>query len=54
MNARGTRRPHAKRVYKRARKRAGGGKKGGKGCLLLVLALPALPTLAGIASAVIR
>ena len=55
MSARGTRRPHATRVYKRARKRASGGKKGGgKGCLLLVLALPALPSMAAIAAAVIR
>ena len=46
MNARGTRRPHKTRPYKRGRSpsRSGGGKKG-KGCGLFLLAFAALPAM---------
>lgn len=39
MAARGTRRPHARRPYKRPRKSTAAG----KGCALFLLALAALP-----------
>jgi hypothetical protein len=44
--ARGTRRPHPSRVYKRGRKpsRSSGGGKKGKGCAVLAFALLAPPT----------
>ncbi len=42
MNARGTRRPHPRRVYRRPRKAS---RSKGKSCLLLVFALLALPAL---------
>lgn len=46
MNARATRRPHARRVRSKPIRKAGGG--GGKsgGCLVLVAALASLPVLA--------
>lgn len=36
MNARGTRRPHATRAYKKPRKSSGGGGKKG-GCVLILI-----------------
>lgn len=47
--ARGTRRPHAKRVRSKARKpsRSGGGSKG-SGCVLVLFALIALPAVVAV------
>lgn len=44
MNARGTRRPHMRRAYKKPRKSGGGGKK--TGCSLVLLAMLAVLPLA--------
>ena len=46
MNARGTRRPHPRRVRSKPRTRVGKVAKSSKGCAVLVLALVALPVLA--------
>lgn len=41
MNARGTRRPHSRRVYKQGRTRASGGGGGGqKSCPLSIISVP--------------
>lgn len=44
MNARGTRRPHKTRPYKRSRSTSRGGKKGG--CALWLFAAASLPVIA--------
>lgn len=46
MNARGTRRPHKTRAYKKPRKTSGGSPGKGAGCVVLVLILLAVPAVA--------
>ena len=52
MNARGTRRPHARTPRPRKVKISGGG--GKKGCVLVLLALASIPFAYGLISAVAR